>query len=420
MRFTDRTSAGRLLAHRLLHLRGEGVVVLGLPRGGVPVAAEVARALNCPLDVIVVRKLGLPWQRELAYGAIGEDGTRVVNDAVIRESGLTAVEMQRVEAREETELDRRVWGYRSGHPRVPLQGKTAVIVDDGIATGATARAACAVARGMGARHVVIAVPVAPSGWEESFVGNADEQMSLFAPVDFGSVGYFYDHFEPISDDEVVAILAASQQSTIEEDTHVVMGDHGFDVHTVIPARSWATLLFLHGAGSSRKSPRNVALAQQVARSGVASVLIDVVYEAPDGTTLDMEALMGRLISVTRWMGSDSRFGGNAVVVIGSSSGAALAVSLALRLSDDVAAVITRGGNLSAVGDVAASLRVPVLMIVGSRDVPTLVANRSLCEAIGATCTMAIVEGAGHLFDEGNTLEEVGRLVVGFIERVLDA
>lgn len=179
MRFTDRESAGRLLAHRLLHLRGSDVVVLGLPRGGVPVAAQVARELGCPLDVIMVRKLGLPWQRELAYGALGEDGTRVVNDDVVRESGLTSVEMERVETREGVELNRRVREYRGRHPRIPLNGKTAVIVDDGIATGATARAACAVARGMGARQVVIAVPVAPSGWEESFVGDADEQMSLF-------------------------------------------------------------------------------------------------------------------------------------------------------------------------------------------------------------------------------------------------
>lgn len=416
MRFTDRESAGRLLAHRLHHLRGEDVVVLGLPRGGVPVAAQVARELGCPLDIIVVRKLGLPWQRELAYGAIGEDGIRVVNDNVIRESGLTSVEMQRVEEREVAELERRVSGLRAGHPRISLRGKTAVIVDDGIATGATARAACAVARGMGARQVIVAVPVAPSGWEETFIGDADDQMSLFAPAEFGSVGYFYDNFEPISDEEVATLLVASAQSPVGGDIHAVMGNRDVQAHVVLPPKAWASLLFLHGTGSSRFSTRNRAIAQQVSRAGVASVLVDV--DEGVSATPDMDGVVERMMDVVRWMSTDPRFADHPVGLIGSSSGAAVAIAVALRLPDDVSAVITRGGNLSAVTDVVERLRLPLLMIVGSRDAQTLASNRSICQAIGATCTLEIIEGAGHLFEEGDALEEVGRLVVRFLERVL--
>jgi predicted phosphoribosyltransferase len=166
MVFMDRADAGRRLAARLEYLRGEPVVVLGLPRGGVPVALEVARALGAPLDVIVVRKLGVPFQPELGMGAVGEDGVRVINDEVVREVGVRANELAAVQAREQAQVEARAARYRARRPREPLAGRTAIVVDDGIATGATARAACQVARAHGTARVVLAVPVAPPGWQE--------------------------------------------------------------------------------------------------------------------------------------------------------------------------------------------------------------------------------------------------------------
>ncbi|HVN50639.1 MAG TPA: phosphoribosyltransferase family protein, partial [Acidimicrobiales bacterium] len=160
--FEDRIEAGRVLAERLSSLRGKDVVVLGLPRGGVPVAEQVARALGAPLDVIVVRKLGVPFQPELAMGAIGEMGARVLDERLIAQAGITSEEVAEVESRERVELDRRVERLRRGRPRVPLEGRVAVVVDDGLATGSTARVACQVARHLGAATVVLAVPVAPA------------------------------------------------------------------------------------------------------------------------------------------------------------------------------------------------------------------------------------------------------------------
>src|SRR5689334_22147047 len=154
MTFTDRADAGRQLGKALLAYRDQEVVVLGLPRGGVPVAYQVARALDAPLDVIVVRKLGLPYQPELAMGAIGEGGVRVVNDDVVRIAGVAPADVDAVETVERAELDRRVRRLRPHRTRQPLLGRTAIIVDDGVATGATARAACRVARAQGATKVV--------------------------------------------------------------------------------------------------------------------------------------------------------------------------------------------------------------------------------------------------------------------------
>ena len=206
MSFRDRADAGRRLADRLSHLRGEQVLVLGLPRGGVPVAFEVARALGAPLDVIVVRKLGVPWQPELAMGAIGEDGVRVINDEVVRITGVSRREQAAVEARERAELERRARRFRGARQREPLEGRTVVIVDDGIATGSTARAACQVARAHGAGRVVLAVPVAPVDWTSRFSGDADELIALETPAHFYAVGQAYGDFSPTSDAEVLECL----------------------------------------------------------------------------------------------------------------------------------------------------------------------------------------------------------------------
>lgn len=180
--------------------------MLALPRGGVPVAYEIATRLGAPLDVIVVRKLGVPFRPELAMGAIGEDGARVLDDEVIAASGVTPEELAAVEARERVELERRARRFRAGRPRLDLTGRTALLVDDGIATGSTARAACEVARAHGAARVVLAAPVAPRDAADRLEGVADELVVSDTPEPFFGVGQFYADFSQTGDDEVVDLL----------------------------------------------------------------------------------------------------------------------------------------------------------------------------------------------------------------------
>ena len=205
--FRDRTEAGRLLAARLSPFAAEHPVVLGLPRGGVPVAFEVAAALSAPLDVIVVRKLGVPDQPELAMGAIGENGVRVVDDYIMRISGVQPHEVDRVERRERAELERRVARYRGDRARVSLQGRVVILVDDGIATGSTARAACRVARALGASRVVLAAPVGPPDVAQRVADDADEVICVSQPEDFSAVGSAYQDFAQTTDEEVEELLA---------------------------------------------------------------------------------------------------------------------------------------------------------------------------------------------------------------------
>ncbi|MBC3841232.1 phosphoribosyltransferase [Streptacidiphilus sp. 4-A2] len=206
MYFVDRPDAGRRLAARLWPLRGVPAVVLGLPRGGVPVAAEVAAVLGVPLDVVVVRKLGAPAQPELAMGAIGEGGVRVLDDSLVRLTRTSAAELAEVEQRERAELERRSRRYRGGRPRAALGGRTAVLVDDGVATGASARAACLIVRGLGAERVLLAVPVGPRDVAARIGDAADEVVAVHTPLDFFGVGQFYEDFTQTTDEEVLACL----------------------------------------------------------------------------------------------------------------------------------------------------------------------------------------------------------------------
>lgn len=221
--FRDRIDAGQQLAGRLDHLRANDVVVVGLPRGGVPVALEVAKFLDAQLDVIVVRKLGFPGQPEVGMGAIGEDGVRVIDREVVGSAGISDDEIARVEQRERVELERRAHLYRAGHHRVALFDRVVVVVDDGIATGSTAKAACSVARAAGARRIVLAVPVAPVDWTSRLADVADELICVSAPDPFGAVGRFYRDFDQTSDATVIECLDRS--SGLGNRARTPVGEH---------------------------------------------------------------------------------------------------------------------------------------------------------------------------------------------------
>lgn len=204
--YADRAEAGRALARDLSHLAGDDVIVLGLPRGGVPVAREVAEALDAPLDVILVRKLGVPGQSEVAMGAIGEGDVRVLEPRTVAAAGVTEDQFQAVERRERGELQRRAALYRQGRPGRDIQRRTVVIVDDGIATGSTVRAAARVARAMGASRVVVATPVAPADIVDRLGPDVDEVVASATPDPFWAIGGFYEDFRQTSDDEVIRLL----------------------------------------------------------------------------------------------------------------------------------------------------------------------------------------------------------------------
>src|SRR5262245_1777134 len=444
----DRTDAGQALARSLEHLRGTDLVVLGLPRGGVPVAYEVATSLGAPLDVIVVRKLGVPFQPELAMGAIGEGGIRVSNDDVIRRGGITQQEIAAVEQRERADLVQQAKQFRAGRPNVKVAGRTAVIVDDGIATGSTAAAACQVARQMGATRVILAVPVGAPESIRSLQVVCDEVDCLFAPDYFMAVGTFYDNFRHVSDAEVTDLLARSleavqvaavsqpsqdsqpqpaQGGSSTKDTAEAGGpperndevqlrvDDGsivLDGHLTIPANTSGMVIFVHGSGSSRHSPRNLFVASQLNEAGLGTLLFDLLTrdeEVERANVFDIQALAARLADATSWIREQPGGMKTPLGYFGASTGAAAALWAAAEPGANVDAIVSRGGRPDLAETRLPDVSSPTLLIVGGRDNVVLGLNKQAQEQLRCENRLAVVPGATHLFEEPGALRTVTRL-----------
>jgi putative phosphoribosyl transferase len=433
MSFVDRVEAGRRLAASLRHLAGSDVVVLGLPRGGVPVAAEVAEALGAPLDVIVVRKLGVPFQPELGMGAIGEGGVRVVNASVMRSTGTSEAELAQVEERERVELERRARRYRGGRPRVGVGGRTVVVVDDGVATGSTARAACRIVRDQGAARVVLAVPVAPPGWTVELADAADELVAVETPLGFFGIGQFYEDFAQTGDEEVIACLdraAARTGGTGTADPATRRGARSADPppadpevvlrvgavalggQLTLPQDPTGIVLFAHGSGSSRHSPRNRFVASALNRAGLATLLFDLLTEEEEydrANVFDTALLAHRLTGATEWMLGRDEARGLAVGYFGASTGAAAALWSAAEPGAEVSAVVSRGGRPDLAAARLPSVTAPTLLVVGGHDDVVIDLNRQAQARLRCENRLAVVPGATHLFEEPGALEEVARL-----------
>ncbi|WP_431964818.1 phosphoribosyltransferase family protein [Actinacidiphila sp. bgisy160] len=425
MYFLDRRDAGRQLAARLRHLKGSGVVVLGLPRGGVPVAAEVAQALGAPLDVCLVRKLGVPFQPELGMGAIGEGGVRVINDEVVRTTRVTSDELAEVEAREREVLESRARRYRGGREPLGLEGRTVLVVDDGVATGSTARAACRIARGRGAARVVLAVPVAPHDWTARLGADADDLVCLHTPWDFYAIGQFYADFSQTDDDEVVACLEeafARPMSTHRAPPgHALPEDREADVRAgplvlrgqlTVPEGALGIVVFAHGSGSSRHSPRNRFVAAGLNRAGLGTLLFDLLTEAEEmdrANVFDTDLLARRLTDATGWLREQPEARELAIGYFGASTGAAAALWAAAEPGARIAAVVSRGGRPDLAGPRLPEVTAPTLLIVGGHDELVLGLNRDAQARLRCENKLAVVPGATHLFEEPGTLEQVTRL-----------
>jgi putative phosphoribosyl transferase len=425
--FRNRVAAGRLLARELTHLRGGDAVVLGLPRGGVPVAFEVAQALDAPLDVIVVRKVGVPWQPELAMGAVGEGGATVVNTSVVRTARIEPHELRAVETAARAELERQVNQLRGGRPRVPLEGRTAIIVDDGVATGSTARAACQVARAQGAGRVVLAVPVAAPGAVATLSGVADEVVCVQQPEGFFAVGQYYEDFTPTSDHEVITLLdrAATDHDRdagtatpdddppgVDEEVMVSTGDAELPGHLTVPPDARGVVVFVHGSGSSRHSPRNRHVADMLHRAGLGTLLFDLLTreeEVDRRNVFDIGLLAGRLRDAITWLREQPAAAGAPVGLFGASTGAAAALWTAAEPDADIAAVVSRGGRPDLAGPRLDQVRAPTLLIVGGHDEAVLALNRSAEGQLGGPKYLAVVPGATHLFEEPGTLQTAAEL-----------
>ena len=435
--YRDRAHAGQVLAERLRHYVGRpDVIVLALPRGGVPVGYEVARALGAPLDVFVVRKLGVPGHEELAMGAIASGGVRVVNDVALADLGVDEGTIEVVARREQEELDRREQRYRQGRPPPDVAGKVAILVDDGLATGATMRAAVAALRRHRPSRIVVAVPAAATPTCDQLAGEVDEVVAAATPSPFRAVGLSYLDFSQTTDDEVRRLLDASRATgQADQELTIPLGEAApgvaLQAALVVPRQARGVVLFAHGSGSSRHSPRNRQVAAVLQEAGMATLLADLLTadeEQLDRRTrhlrFDIGPLAARLTALADWLAADERTAALPLGLFGASTGAAAALVAAARRPATVAAVVSRGGRSDLAGPALPLVRAPTLLIVGSLDTEVLELNRHALDrlagvdAVGGEHRLEVVPGAGHLFEEPGTLEQVAALARSWFERHL--
>ncbi len=432
-RFRNRREAGERLARRLASMGLVRPIVLALPRGGVPVAAEVARELGAPLDVIIIRKLGVPYQPELAMGAVGEGGVLVLNHAVLRDSGVGVRDAARVEARERDEVARRAARLRGTRAMQTLEGRTAVIVDDGIATGATARAAVQVARAHGATRVVLAVPVAPPDTVRELAIDSDAVVALETPEPFFGVGQWYDDFSQVSDEQVRALLdtdsgrtassASRPPAPSRHERTIELPAHGVALtgELTVPPDPLGLVVFAHGSGSSRHSPRNQFVARVLQEGRLATLLFDLLVPSEEhnrANVFDVALLGDRLAAVTTELRTIPDVASLPVGYFGASTGAAAALWAAAEPESQVQAVVSRGGRPDLAGARLRKVRAPTLLVVGGADPIVRRLNRDAAAQLRCEHHLEVVPGATHLFEEPGTLEEVAHLARQWFSRYL--
>ncbi len=431
--FRDREEAGKRLAQRLLRFGGKRPLVLGLPRGGVPVAFEVARALDAPLDVAVVRKIGAPGRPELGLGAVGEGGARYIDEGMMTRLGLTHELLAPTIEAAEKEGDRSLRLLRKDRSMRSPEGRTVILVDDGIATGGTMRAAIQVARLQGAREVVVAVPVAGPESLQKLAFEADEIVCAEVSPLLWAVGLAYQEFEQVPVETVRALLLASEKrlgrppGEIERSREVSIDVDGVTLEgdLTVPAHAAGLVIFVHGSGSSRGSHRNKAVARHLQEAGFATLLFNLLSRDEAGIDVltaeyryDLDLIARRTVAVVDWTGSQRRIRRLPKACFGASTGAAGAFVAAAERPAQVAAVVSRGGRPDLASGWLPNVRAPCLLLVGERDEAVLAIHSRVIDRIGGRTRLVVVHDAGHLFEEPGAIEEVARRTTDFLRRHL--
>lgn len=431
--FRDRKDAGRQLARRLRKFRDLDPIVLGLPRGGVPVAYEVAHALGAPLDLCIVRKIGAPIEPELGIGAVAEEDALWLNREAIASVGVTMDELSKLVEEQRAEVEARVHRFRCGQPPIEVRDALVLVVDDGVATGGTARAAIETLRARRAGRIVLAVPVGAASTLEELAFVADEVVCLHPEESFFAVGQWYEDFAPTTDDDVIGWLDRAKAERVgktaksqrrwphargptRRNVQVPLGARFLEGQLEVPNHARGLVLFAHGSGSGRRSPRNQFVARELQKEGLATLLFDLLSqeeEVIDSMTghlrFDVELLASRLAAATDWVRQEPEMKKLPMGYFGASTGAAAAVIAAVERPGVISAIVSRGGRVDLAQRWLDRVKAPTLLIVGGEDPEVLALNRGVFERLGCVKHLETVHGATHLFEEPGALERVAGL-----------
>jgi putative phosphoribosyl transferase len=413
-RFEDREQAGKFLAERLIKFQNLDPVILALPRGGVPVAHEISQKLHAPLDVVLVKKIGAPGHEEFAIGAVAEDERPILNQKVIKQYQFNPDEIESIIVDRISEIRRRAKAYRKNFPATPLKGRTVIIVDDGLATGATMLSAIEWLHAQKIKKIIVAVPVASSEAAEKVKGKVDEFISLLIPDEFWAVGEWYKDFAQVSDEEVIRILQ-KQTPISKSTTHDIWIEDNLSFHQgvlSVPPNARGLILFAHGGGSSHKSPRNIFVAKALNDAGFGTLLFDLLSTAESldrKNVFDIELMSKRLIVATEW--AKRNCPNLPIGYFGASTGAAAAL-MAAKERIDIFAIVSRGGRPDlALADLP-KVYAPTLLLVGTEDKQVIPLNQLAKEQL-TNAQLTLIPKATHLFEEPGTMEQVVEFAISW-------
>ena len=429
MRFVNRKDAGRQLAQLLLQYKDAVPIVLGLPRGGVAVAYEVARALKAPLDVWVVRKVGAPDFPELGIGAVAEGGIVYLDQEAIEQLGIPDKVVRQLVRQKSAEVAERVQQLRGSLPKPRIEGQTVILVDDGIATGGTVRGAIQALRTARPRKIVLAVPVAASQSLAELRGLVDDVVCVFPTPELYAIGAWYHDFQQVQDDEVARLLDHARRPTPSDnlserftappndpELSIPVGDVHLKAALLLPSSlpPKGLVLFAHASGNSPVSPSNRYIAAVLRAQGLATLLFELLtseetHQRGALLSFDIRFLARRLVQATDWARLAPATKGLRIGYFGASTGTAAALAAAAERSSDIDAVVSRGGRPDLALESLRDVRAPTLFIVGSKDQAVLELNRNAYAQLTCPRKLLSVPGATHLFEEPGALDAVARL-----------
>jgi len=430
VRFADRRDAGRRLATLLSDFRYEDPVVIGIAPGGMPVAAEVAGALQAPLEIVVVHELVMPENPDHPIGALAESDIAIIDDEAVRRQGLSTAQLDAMVGRGRQDLARRLARDYAARPRLAIAGRTVLLVDDGLVDAHRAQAAARWLRRRGARRIVLAAPVAAHESTRDLHEWVDDVVCV-AVAGLWSIRHWYKDFAPTSDEEVSALLAepiggVTREVAIEVETGLMLSGE-----LAVPwgAHGRGIVAFAHGAGSTRLSPRNRQIASVLNDAGFATLLFDLLSprEEPDRASVfdshrpdvpEPSLLAQRLVAATHWLRRQPETAQLALGYFGASSGSAVTLLAAAELGAGVRAVVSRGGRPDLAQARLGEVLAPVLLIVGGADTAVLELNRRAQARLSCENELAIVPAATHLFEEPGALKHVARLTIDWFTQHL--
>ncbi|SIO84913.1 phosphoribosyltransferase [Nocardiopsis sp. JB363] len=418
--FTDRTEAGRRLTERVRPHAVDDPIVLALPRGGVPVGAELARGLGADFDVLMVRKIGLPGRPETGVGAITEDGHVFYDDLALARMRLPRQALSDTVASERDELDRRRRVYRGERSMPRIAGRDCVVVDDGVATGGTARAALRMVRQAGPSSLVLAVPVASSEVLEALKGEADAVVVISAPDNFRAVGEWYRDFDQLSDDHVTTILLDLERSRprpeVARAVRIRAGQVYLDGDLTMPTALRGVVVMAFGRG--RGDPERRAIASSLQRAGYATLLLDLLTGDDGDDEGDTEVLGERLSAAVTWLRRATDAASEPLGVMGWGDAAPAALVTAAELPQDVASVVVHGGRVDLAEPALGKVRAPTLILLESEESFVRELGEWTMSRLGGPSELGVVSGADRLLGGTRQWREVAVRSLDWFDRHL--